>query len=96
MSKTSTKDGDGYETVHYEISRGGYFTADKEVVMPNYLVRLPSQNDVIVGIDLEEKLNERVNGGDLDDGGDYARNFGIKMSEFELERSCVLLVDDGI
>ena len=31
----------------------------------NYLVHLPSQNDVIVDIDVEEELNERVFGGDL-------------------------------
>ena len=32
----------------------------------------PSQNYVIMNINVEEELNERRNGGDLDDDGDDA------------------------
>ena len=65
--------GDGDKRVHSEISRGGYVTSDDELALPNFLVHLPSQNYVIMDINVEEGLNERVNCGDLDDGGDNAR-----------------------
>ena len=65
--------GDGDKRVHYETSCGGYVTADDELALPNFLVHLPSQNYVIIDIDVEEDLNERVNCRDLDDGGDNAR-----------------------
>ena len=45
------------------------------MVLPNYLVNLPSQNDVIMEIYVEEELNERGNGGDFDDDGDDTRDF---------------------
>ena len=54
MRKTSTSNGDGAETLHSELYRSGYVTADEEVTLPNYLVHLPSQNDVIVDIYVEE------------------------------------------
>ena len=47
------------------------------------MVHLPSQNGVIVEIDVEEELNERGNGGDLDDVGDNARYFDNTMREVE-------------
>ena len=47
-------------------------------------------------IDVEEELNERVNGGDLDDVSDNARYFGDTMREIILERPRVLLGADGI
>ena len=50
-------EGDVDETVHLELSHGGYATSDEKVEMPNYLVQLQSQNDVIVDIDVEEELN---------------------------------------
>ena len=43
--------------VHSEISCGGYVTAYDELVLPNFLVHLPSQNYVIMDIDVEEELN---------------------------------------
>ena len=57
MSKASASDCDGEKTVHSEISHGGYYTADEEVELPNYLVQLQSHNDVIVDIDEEEELS---------------------------------------
>ena len=54
----------GDETVRSEISYCDYVTADDEVALPNYLVHLPIQNDVIMVIAVEEELNERRNGGD--------------------------------
>ena len=71
MSKSSASDDDGDETVHSEISRGGYVTAYDEAALTNYLVQLPSQNDIIVYIDVEEELDDRGNGGNSDDDGDY-------------------------
>ena len=64
MIKTSVRGGDGYKMVQSELSCGGYVTADDKVTLPNYLVHVPSHNDVIVDIDVEEELNERVNGDD--------------------------------
>ena len=57
MSKASASDCDGEKTVHSEISHGGYYTADEEVELPNYLVQLQCHNDVIVDIDEEEELS---------------------------------------
>ena len=71
--KTSMRDGKRYKSVHSEISHGGYVTSDDEVAFTNYLVHLLSHNYVIVKIDVEEELNERLNGGDSDDDGDNAR-----------------------
>ena len=83
--------GDEDKRVHSEISRGGYVTAYDELELPNFLVHLPSQNYVILDIDVEEELNERVNGGYFDDFGDNARYFDDKMREVKLESSRVLL-----
>ena len=57
MSKSSVSDGDGDETTCYELSCGGYATSDDDVALNNYLVHLPSQNEVIMEIDVEEELN---------------------------------------
>ena len=65
--------------VHSEIFHGGYVTADDDMILPNYLVHLPSQNDLIVDIGVQEELNERVNGGDLYDVGGDARDFDDTM-----------------
>ena len=65
MSKNSARDSDGFETVHSEMSRGGYVTAYYKVALTNYLVHLPSQDYVRLDIDVEEELNERGNGGNL-------------------------------
>ena len=73
MSKTSVNDGDIYEKVHSEISRCGDVTSGYEVELTNYLGYLPSQNDVIVDIAVDEELNERLNDGGLNDYGDNAR-----------------------
>ena len=88
--------GDRDKRVRSEISCGGYVTAYDELVLPNFLVHLPSQNYVIMDIDVEEELNERVNGGGLDDGGDNTRYFDDTMRVFKLESSRVLLGADGI
>ena len=64
---------DREKRVHSEISRGGYVTAYDELALPNLLVQLQSHNCVIMDIDVEEELNERVNGGDLDDVDDRSR-----------------------
>ena len=55
--------------VHSEVSCGGYVTADDEVEVHNYLIHLPSHDDFIVDIDVEEELNERGNVGVSDDDG---------------------------
>ena len=62
----------------------------------NYLVHLSSQYDVIVAIDIEEELNGRGNGGDLDYDGENTIDFDDKMREFKLDISRVLLGDDKI
>ena len=67
--------------VRSEISRVGYVSAYDEVALYNYPVRLPSHNYVILDIDVEEELDESVNGSDLDDD---ARDFENKMREFKL------------
>ena len=48
MRKSSESNGDGNENVHSELSSGSYVTADDELAQPNYLLYLPSHNDVIV------------------------------------------------
>ena len=45
---------------------------------------------------MDEELNERVNGGDSDYDGENIREIEDTMREVELERSHVLLGDDGI
>ena len=87
MGKTRTSDGDGYKTVHSELSRDGYVTTYDVVALPNYLVHLPSLDDVVVDIDVDEELNERGNCGDSYYGGDDARDFGDTMRGLKLERS---------
>ena len=72
MRKSSASDGDEYETVRSELSHGDYVTAYDKVDLPNYLVHLTSQYDVIVDIDVEEVLNERGNGG-------YLLSYGIEL-----------------
>ena len=47
MIKSRTSGSDADETARYEISHGGYVTVDDEVALPNYLVNLPIQNDII-------------------------------------------------
>ena len=66
------------------------------MALPNYLVHLQNQNNITAEIDVEEELNERVNSGDLDGGGDDARYFYDTMREFKLESSLVLLGADSI
>ena len=73
-----------------------YVTSDDKVKLPNYLVHLPSQNDVIMEIGVEEGLNEGRNGGYLDDDGDNVRDFKDTIREVEFGRSCVLLGSNGI
>ena len=96
MIKTSASDGDGDETVRSELSRGGYITEYDEVALTNYLLHLPSYNDFILEIDVEEELNQRGDGGNLDDDGDNVRDFDYTMREVKLKRSHFVLVDYGI
>ena len=97
MRKSIASDGGGDKTVRSEISRGGQVTADDEVALPNYLVHLQSQNDFIMEMDVDQELNQRGNCGDSDDdNGDYARDFDDTMRGVKLERSNVLLGDDGM
>ena len=79
MNKSSASNNAGDKTVQHEISHGGYVTSDEKVALPNYLVHVPSQNDVIIEIYLYEELNVRVNCGNLDDDGDYVRYFEDMM-----------------
>ena len=53
MIKLSASSNDGDETVRSDISRGGYVTSDDKLELSNYLVHLPSQNDVIMEMDVE-------------------------------------------
>ena len=55
--------------VHSEVFCGGYVTADDKGAVHNYLMHLPSHDDFIVDIDVEEELNERGNVGVSDDDG---------------------------
>ena len=71
-----------------ELSQGGYVTAYDKLEMPNYMVYLPSKIDFIVDIDVEEEINNRVNGGDSDDCGGDARYFDNTTREVKLDRSC--------
>ena len=93
MIKSSASDSDGDKTVHSELHCGGYVISYDKVVLPNYLVQLLSQNDVIVDIGVDEELNERANGGDLDDD---ARKCDDTVREVELERSRFFKGDNGI
>ena len=43
--------------------------------IPSYRVHLPSNNGVVLDIDVEEELNERGNYGDSDDYNNDARDF---------------------
>ena len=52
MIKYSTSNGGRGETVHSDISSVGCVTSDDKVELPNYPVYLPSQNYVIVDIDM--------------------------------------------
>ena len=88
--------GDRDKLVHPEISRGGYVTAYDGLALPNFMVHLPSQNYFIIDIDVEEELNERVNGGYLYDVGEKAKYLNNTMREVKLERSRVLLGADRI
>ena len=54
-------------------------TADDDVALPNSLVHHPSCNYEIMYIAVEEELNERRNGWNLDDDGGDARYFADKM-----------------
>ena len=96
LNKKTVFVGDEDKRVHYETSCGGYVTADDGLALPNFLVHLLSQNYVIIDIDVEEELNEMVNCGYLDDGGDNARYSDDTMREVKLERSRVFLGADGI
>ena len=55
--------------VHSDLSCGGYVTSDDEVAVHNYLMHLPSHDDFMVDIDVEEELNVRGNGRVSDDDG---------------------------
>ena len=96
MSQYNASDSDGDKTIRSELSCGGYFTAYDKVALPNYLLHLPSHNDVIMDIDIKEELNGRGNGGDLDYDGENTIDFDDKMREFKLDISRVLLGDDKI
>ena len=75
---------DETKAVFSEPSHGSYVTSDDEVALPNYLVHLLSQNYIIVDIDVEEELNERVNVDNLDDDRDNERNFDDSIRGVEL------------
>ena len=64
MRKSNASKNDGDKTVRYELYHGGYVTADYEVALLKYLVHLSSKNDFIMEMNVEEEMNERVNGGD--------------------------------
>ena len=49
-------------------------------------MRLPIQNGVIVDIDVEEELSDKINGGDLDDDDENSRDFDNTMRELDLEK----------
>ena len=70
--KTSVSNNEGEKTVFFEISGCGYVTEYEKVALPNYTVHLPSQKDMIVDIDVDEDLNERINGGNSDGDCEYA------------------------
>ena len=81
MSKSSARDNDRDETVRSEIYCGGYVTTVDEVELTNYLVHLPSHNDFIMNINVQEELNDRGNFGHSGDDGDDARDFNNTMRE---------------
>ena len=61
------------------IFRGGYITDYYKVALPNYMVHLPNENDVVMEMDVDEELNDRGNGGDSDDDVENLRYFNDKM-----------------
>ena len=81
MRQTRKSDGKKDKKVNSELSLCFYVTADDEVAMNNYLVHLPSQNDVIVDIDVNKEMNKRVNGRYFDVDGKDARDFDDTMWE---------------
>ena len=54
MRKLSSSENYGDKTVRSDLSHSGYVTVDDEVELPNYLVLLPSQNDVVMEIYTKE------------------------------------------
>ena len=66
------------------------------MALTNYLVQLPIYNEVIVEIDAEKELNERVRVGDSNDDGENVREFDNTRREVEFYRSRVLLRNDRI
>ena len=66
------------------------------MALTNYLVQLPIYNEVIVEIDVEKELNERVRVGDSNDDGENVREFDNTRREVEFYRSRVLLRNDRI
>ena len=64
VRKSNASDNDGDKTVRCELYHGSYVTEDYEVALLKYLVHLSSRNYVMMEMDVEEELNERVNGGD--------------------------------
>ena len=65
--------------VHSELSRGGCVTAYDNIALPHYLVHLPNQNDLVLDIEVEEDMNQRLNSGYLDGDGYNARDFDDTM-----------------
>ena len=96
MRKSSASNGEREKNIRSDISCGSYVTVYENVALTNYLVHLPSKNDVIMEIYVEEELNERGNGGDLDDDSEDKIDFDDTTSEVKLERSRVFLGDDKI
>ena len=75
---------------------GEYWNGQYETKeLSNYLIHLPSYDDFIFDIYVEEELNERWNGGYLDDDSNNAREFDNTRREVKLERSRVLIGDYG-
>ena len=85
MSKSSISNGDIDKTVRSDISCGSYVSADYKVALPKYLVHLPSYSDFIMDMDVEEELNDRLNGVYLGGGCDNTRDFYDTMWEVESE-----------
>ena len=96
MSKLRASDNDGEENVCYELFCVVYVNAYDEVALPNYLVHLQNQNDFKMEMDVKEELNERGNGGDLDDDGDYTTDLENTMRKVKSKRSHVFKGDDRI
>ena len=79
ISKSRVSNSDGGKTIRFDLSCGGYVNADNKVALTNYLVHLSSQNYFMMDMHVEEKLNERVNGGNSDNDGDVERDFNDTM-----------------